>query len=83
MFRSNTEHVEVGMGHTSLHEGAQRHVRRGQNGLADFRILELALRVFWRDGQKPFSSEPAATLSMKLLSGVGDPEGRYRIVRRQ
>src|SRR3569833_4676633 len=45
-------------------------VRRGQMVLLTSESLNAPWGCSGRDSQKPFSSEPAATLSMKLLSGL-------------
>ena len=49
---------------------ARSGVRRGQMVLLTSESLNFPCGCSGRDSQKPFSSEPAATLSMKLLSGL-------------
>src|SRR6266567_4942164 len=49
---------------------ARNGVRFGQMVLLTSESLNFPCGCSGRDSQKPFSSEPAATLSMKLLSGL-------------
>src|SRR5580658_6103353 len=68
MFRSNMNPSKLEW--DTLPLNARSGVRRGQMVLLTSESLNFPCGCSGRDSQKPFSSEPAATLSMKLLSGL-------------
>src|SRR5688572_20241371 len=68
MFRSNMNPSKFEC--ATLPLNSRIGVRRGQMVLAISVPSNCPFGCSGRDSQKPFSSEPAATLSMKLLSGL-------------
>src|SRR5215469_6473770 len=68
MFRSNMNPSKLEW--ATLPLNSRSGVRRGQMVLLTSESLKAPWGCIGRDSQKPFSSEPAATLSMKLLSGL-------------
>src|SRR4029453_10555068 len=68
MFRSNMNPSKLEW--ATLPLNARNGVRFGQMVLLTSESLNFPCGCSGRDSQKPFSSEPAATLSMKLLSGL-------------
>src|SRR4029078_8350011 len=68
MFRSNINPSKLEW--ATLPLNARSGVRFGQMVLLPSESLNFPCGCSGRDSQKPFSSEPAATLSMKLLSGL-------------
>src|ERR1700682_5044065 len=68
MFRSNMNPSKLEW--ATLPLNARSGVRRGQMVLLTSESLTFPCGCSGRDSQKPISSEPAATLSMKLLSGL-------------
>ena len=69
------------MGHIAS-ECAQRRSAR-PDGLADFRILELPLRVFRQRQPETVLVGTGRHIVYEAIVRVGDPEGRHRVVRRQ
>src|SRR6478672_9404000 len=68
MFRSNMNPSKLEW--AVLFLNSRNLVRRGQVFLAMSVPRNLPCGCSGNDSQKPFSSEPAATLSMKVLSGL-------------
>src|SRR5688572_31588693 len=69
------------MGHVAS-ECAQRRSAR-PDGLADFRILERTLRVFWQRQPETVLVGTGGHIVDEGVVRVGDPVRRHRVVRRQ